>query len=277
MSGWLNVVSGVVLGLMVNEGTDMSPWLAHKIVRWAAVIRRPERIEDFTEARAATVNDRPGKLFKLFTAFGFLFAALVHRATRPGPANRPSLLGVLRVRLQAAGIAGSLFAATWGLIALSIGEPAYEPMVIMGSALFAVAVVVVHLPPLRSATTALNCTVLPAALMSPLWIDAVPVIPLAVATMIAPVYGAAEVVRATLRDSPLAVGIGSTVAVGVVVTVAANLAMFGSSDLQHFLALIGMGVVGGLCLGVGLLVVEHSRKRWNPAPPPEVVPVPGRG
>ncbi|MFI7454793.1 hypothetical protein ACIBQX_45495 [Nonomuraea sp. NPDC049714] len=44
MSGW-EIVLGVVAGLVVNEMTEMSPWLARRLVTWSAHHRYedPER------------------------------------------------------------------------------------------------------------------------------------------------------------------------------------------------------------------------------------------
>jgi hypothetical protein len=265
VNGWPGVMVGVVLGLLVNECTEVSPWLAHKVVRWAAVIRQPDRVDEFAEERAATINDRPGKLFKLFTALGFLFAALAHRTAKPGPTGRPSLLRVLRVRVQAAGIAGALYAVTWGLIDLFTGESPFGVTAAMGSALFVIAVVVSHLPSLRS-RVALGCAVLPSALVSSLWIAADPNLPLGIATILVPVYGVAQAVRASLRDSHLLARIGSVVTTSTVITTAAVVrleTMPYDAVFPFFLGMTSLGVVGGLYVGVGLLVIEHIKKKWD--------------
>jgi hypothetical protein len=76
----LEVVAAVVLGLVVNELTDICPWVAVRLVRWAARLlyrKAPERAAIRGEELAALVNDRPGKLLKLFTALGFVLHALV--------------------------------------------------------------------------------------------------------------------------------------------------------------------------------------------------------
>jgi hypothetical protein len=77
MGSWVNAVLGLAAGLAVNECSDVSPWLARRLVRWAAGIRYPGR-EDELEA---VIDDRPGKLLKLLTALGFVCAALIYRFT----------------------------------------------------------------------------------------------------------------------------------------------------------------------------------------------------
>lgn len=281
MNGWPGVVVGVVLGLLVNECTEVSPWLAHKVVRWAAVIRRPDRVEEFAEVRSATINDRPGKLFKLFTAFGFLFAALGHRVAKPGLTGGPSLLGVMRVRAQAAGIAGALYAVTWGLIGVFVDFSPFVPMAIMGSSLFVIAVVVFCLPS-PGLRMAVDCVVLPSALWSWLWMGVDPEPGpgelLGIATMIVPVYGVAQVVRASLRDGRLLVRSGLVVAAGAVITVAAVVrleTMSYDTVFPEFLGIYGLGVVGGLYVGVGLLVIEHAKKKWDTVVVTPTVPTQG--
>jgi hypothetical protein len=276
MNGWPDVMVGIVLGLVVNECTEVSPWLAHKLVRQAAKIQQPDRAAEFAEARSADINDRPGKLFKLFTALGFLFAALAHRDAKAGSTGQPSLLGVLLVRVQAAGIAGALYAATWGLIGLFLGKSAFVPMVIMGTALFIVASVVFYLPSLGSGA-ALGCAVLPTALVSLLWIGADSETPLFIASMIAPVYGAAQAVRASLRDRRLLARIGSVLAVSAAITTAAVVRLETApydAVFPYLLGMTGLGVVAGLYAGVGLLVIEYAKKQRNPTaitPPNAIV------
>ncbi|WP_238007654.1 hypothetical protein KZZ52_56640 [Dactylosporangium sp. AC04546] len=87
MSNVWGIISGVLMGLAVNETCDLSPWLAQRIVPVAARLwtRDPERREVYTEAWLAIINDRPGKLFKLTTALAFLgagaTASIRHRLT----------------------------------------------------------------------------------------------------------------------------------------------------------------------------------------------------
>jgi Anaphase-promoting complex subunit 4 WD40 domain len=77
MSIW-SVAGGVVLALAVNEFCDVCPWGAAKLVRWSARLRYtdPERAEVRAEELAALIESRPGKLFKLITALGFVLVAI---------------------------------------------------------------------------------------------------------------------------------------------------------------------------------------------------------
>jgi hypothetical protein len=91
----------IISGLLVNEATDISPWLAIRLVRWAARLRylhAPERAATRGEELAALINDRPGKLFKLFTALGFGLHALVIAGLQASPR-------VERLMVNAAGFA----------------------------------------------------------------------------------------------------------------------------------------------------------------------------
>ncbi|MEU4511757.1 hypothetical protein AB0G05_19875 [Nonomuraea wenchangensis] len=80
MSG-IEIILGILLGLVVNEACDISPWLAGKLVKKAAHLkyRDPERAATRAEELAAVVAERPGKLFKLATAMAFAAGALVTR------------------------------------------------------------------------------------------------------------------------------------------------------------------------------------------------------
>ncbi|MFC3738867.1 hypothetical protein [Paractinoplanes deccanensis] len=77
------MIIAVLLGLLVNEGCELSPWLALRLVRLSARLRygKTSRAEVRAEEWSAYVNDRPGKLFKLFTAVGF-FAGAVRTAAK---------------------------------------------------------------------------------------------------------------------------------------------------------------------------------------------------
>ncbi|MFI6302862.1 hypothetical protein ACIBCH_13400 [Amycolatopsis thailandensis] len=280
MNSWLDVVAGVVLGLLVNEGTEISPWLAHKVLRWAGAIQQPGRAAEFAEERSATINSRPGKTFKLCTALGFLLAAMVHRAVDPGTTARSRRLAVLRLRVLAAIAASGLYAATWGLISLFLGKPSLSPMVSMGLALFVVAMVVFHLP-LQTPKAALYYGTLPAILMSLLWIGADFTAPLVIATLLAPVYGTAQAVRMLLRDSRLLARIASVVAIGTVITATAVVQLETMPPHAVFpfsLGMTGLGLVGGLCVEIGLLLIEHVENEWHDmgVTPPAAIRTHGR-
>jgi AcrR family transcriptional regulator len=71
------ILAGIVLGLLINECCDISPWLARKLVRWSAYRRYADQCRAVTRAEelVALIEIRPGKLLKLITAFGFVVAA----------------------------------------------------------------------------------------------------------------------------------------------------------------------------------------------------------
>lgn len=83
MSG-AEIQLGLLMGLSVNEICELAPWAARKLVRWSARHRytNPVRGEARAEELAALIDDRPGKLFKLGTALGFVGFAIVAIACR---------------------------------------------------------------------------------------------------------------------------------------------------------------------------------------------------
>jgi mycothiol system anti-sigma-R factor len=85
------ILLGIVSGLLANEFCEFSPWCARKLVRWSAFRRyaNPARAEMRAEELTALINDRPGNLFKLITAFGFAGAAVV--STRHSVAREPEV------------------------------------------------------------------------------------------------------------------------------------------------------------------------------------------
>jgi hypothetical protein len=84
MSALLTLTVAVAIGLLTNELFDISSWLAKHIVRQSAFLRYgdSERAEIRAEELAAYIKDRPGNLFKLFTAVGFYSAAVLDRLQR---------------------------------------------------------------------------------------------------------------------------------------------------------------------------------------------------
>ncbi|MFC6082994.1 hypothetical protein [Sphaerisporangium aureirubrum] len=69
-----DIIVGVLLGLAVNEMSDVCPRLAVRVVALAARLQYGDtpRAAERGEVVAAYINDRPGKLFKLLTALGFV-------------------------------------------------------------------------------------------------------------------------------------------------------------------------------------------------------------
>jgi hypothetical protein len=74
----ITIVISVILGLIVNECSDISPWCARKLVRWSAYRRYtdPCRADKRAEELAALIDNRPGKILKLFSALGFAGSAI---------------------------------------------------------------------------------------------------------------------------------------------------------------------------------------------------------
>lgn len=67
------VVTGVLVPLVLTEVGDWCPWAARRVVRWAA--RRlgdPAACERYEEEWAANLEEVPGKLSRLCSAFGYL-------------------------------------------------------------------------------------------------------------------------------------------------------------------------------------------------------------
>jgi hypothetical protein len=83
VTGWQLLVS-VLLGLAINECSDVSPWCARRLVHWSAHRRFTDsaRADARAEELTALIDDRPGKLFKLFTALGFAAEAVIFLARR---------------------------------------------------------------------------------------------------------------------------------------------------------------------------------------------------
>lgn len=78
MTGW-ELLTAVVVGLAVNESIELSPWLARRVVKVAARLRYAHNPRAVLrgEEWAAIIEERPGKLFKLLTASGFLLVGIL--------------------------------------------------------------------------------------------------------------------------------------------------------------------------------------------------------
>lgn len=73
------IVLTVVLGVVSIEFSEVAPWLARRIARWAAIQRyrdRPDRVVVRVQEWVSVVEERPGKLFKLVTALWFAGGAV---------------------------------------------------------------------------------------------------------------------------------------------------------------------------------------------------------
>lgn len=76
MNGW-EIAVGAALSVFLAEFTEICPWLARKLVCWAACrwADSQAKAEQYAEEWAAVVEERPGKLLKLMTAAQFTFGA----------------------------------------------------------------------------------------------------------------------------------------------------------------------------------------------------------
>ena len=75
---WIVVGIPIIVGLAANEMSDLSPWLAEKVIRRAAYLWAtgdPDRAAVLYEEWRAVVLDCPGKLTKLVLALRFLAGA----------------------------------------------------------------------------------------------------------------------------------------------------------------------------------------------------------
>ncbi|MEU7844720.1 hypothetical protein AB0B39_27585 [Micromonospora sp. NPDC049114] len=95
----VEIIASLVFGLAVNEMTDLSPWAARRLVRWAAYrwATDPEIAAGYAEEWTAIVNERPGKLFKLATAIQFSIGA----AGKAAPRTAAAIKFAVRRRLAA--------------------------------------------------------------------------------------------------------------------------------------------------------------------------------
>jgi WD40 repeat protein len=120
----LALVWAVVLGLVINEFSELSPWAARKVVRWSARVRytNPRRARARAEELSALIDARPGKLLKLITALCFAAAAI-----RAWLARAVTNLTVTELRVTAGG-ALALNLATTASLALTASLAAYDSL-----------------------------------------------------------------------------------------------------------------------------------------------------
>ena len=122
------IVVAVLVGLVVNECVEVCPWVARKLVAWSARRRYtdPARAGVRAEELVAVIDDRPGNLLKLLSAFGFAAAAVTTAAARrvaqePGHLAARALLGIAQF---GAVVVGSVL-STVGLADVLVGIPPY--------------------------------------------------------------------------------------------------------------------------------------------------------
>lgn len=79
------LLGAVVLGVAINEVSDISPWLANRLIVLSARVRYGDtngsRLRG--EVLAGVIKERPGKVLKVFTALWFVATALASRITNP--------------------------------------------------------------------------------------------------------------------------------------------------------------------------------------------------
>ncbi|MFI6547173.1 hypothetical protein ACIBO9_28385 [Streptomyces prunicolor] len=64
-----NLIIPTALGIVIGECTEISPWLARRILRFGArLLGTPEAAERYEAEWVALLDERPGKLLKLFFA-----------------------------------------------------------------------------------------------------------------------------------------------------------------------------------------------------------------
>lgn len=139
MSAW-EIILSVAGGLIVNEMSSLSPWLAGKLVVWSArhQYSDPARAAARAEELSALIMSRPGKLGKLCTAVGFACSAIAtevnmyaRRAVHATPSKtrgtgltwwaRLYLAAVVMIAgivLGGIAMSGTIVALPWGLLLL---------------------------------------------------------------------------------------------------------------------------------------------------------------
>jgi len=95
------LITAVALPLLLTEFGDWCPWLAARLVRWAARhLGDPASCRRYEEEWIANLNEVPGKLARLVAAFGYLAymprmrRSVRHRAARSLSSALPAPLGL---------------------------------------------------------------------------------------------------------------------------------------------------------------------------------------
>jgi hypothetical protein len=81
---WSAAVAALAAGLLINEASDISPWIGQRLARCAATLRygRCQRARTRAEEWSALLNERPGKLLKLTSGLLFFLDSLPRAAWR---------------------------------------------------------------------------------------------------------------------------------------------------------------------------------------------------
>jgi len=261
---------------------------APRLVRWAADIRYPDRAEELE----AVIDDRPGKLFKLFTASGFVCAALVYHATRRRAAHRMSRARRLTVLLSVTGLTQTLFPGQLAFINSALPETPFlawwatPPLKII--TICAVLTIAADLltqfalmfPELRNrAAIGITLSMLAAATEADLT--------LAYDHPLGRDFGVDfpfEMTMATLltmlptfwlmrKPAPRALLVGVTIAVVASTAGVTGLAFWlnlysGTTSALLFLAdSVILGLAAGACAGVSGLIISAMKERWRSTTP----------
>ncbi|MFJ6252777.1 MULTISPECIES: hypothetical protein [unclassified Streptomyces] len=89
----LSYVGGLIVGLVLNEAVDISPWLARRVIRWSARrVPDAELARDYEEEWTALLSERPGKLLKLIYSLTFIWPAFSLRRDLQGRTSWPRRL-----------------------------------------------------------------------------------------------------------------------------------------------------------------------------------------
>ncbi len=130
----IGILVSVVIGLIVNECCDVSPWCARKLVQWSAYRRYtdPGRAAERAEELAALIDERPGKLLKLFTALGFAGSAILVAYRRT--LARPAAPALENETLQQDAAVTALLLSNVGPVIAAL-EPAKDAVIQVGALL----------------------------------------------------------------------------------------------------------------------------------------------
>jgi hypothetical protein len=147
---WVGALASIATSALVNEFCDLSPWLAHRLARWAAHVwarRDANMARTYEEEWGALVHDCPGKLSKLMLAIGFLASAagstLAERLQRFNPPTS-SFIRQLSDRWEkvvdsdfpiASTVAGSILPIAFTVVGFESGKFVTSSLLITGSML----------------------------------------------------------------------------------------------------------------------------------------------
>lgn len=81
---WGAALAALAAGVLINEVSDISPWIGQRLARCAATLRygRCERARTRSEEWCALLEERPGKFFRLMSGLLFFLDSLPRAAWR---------------------------------------------------------------------------------------------------------------------------------------------------------------------------------------------------